>query len=183
MISDFIKGKKKFDYPAAIQQGIMLHRAIDTFTDTHEATREAKAVFRPHYRLYSGAFTDVVYDHFLATDPSEFSDSSLLEFSQTTYALLDKQQQWLPDKFALMFPFMKAHNWLFHYRTRQGTGKSLGGVVRRSVHLTESDTAYHLFEQHYQLLQDCYRHFWADVKPFAQNQFDSLQNDAKSDLE
>ena len=48
MISDFVKGKKKFDYPPGIQKGIMLHRAIDTFTDTHEATKLAKEVFRPH---------------------------------------------------------------------------------------------------------------------------------------
>jgi len=65
MISDFVKGKKKFDYPAEVQQGIELHRAIDQYTDTHIATREAKQVFPAHYRLYSGAFIDVVIDHFL----------------------------------------------------------------------------------------------------------------------
>jgi acyl carrier protein phosphodiesterase len=27
---------------------------IDTFTDEHPATKEAKEFFRPHYRLYSG---------------------------------------------------------------------------------------------------------------------------------
>lgn len=174
MISDFVKGKKKLDYPQDIQKGIMLHRMIDTFTDLHEATKEAKEVFRPHYRLYSGAFMDVVYDHFLAADPSEFSEPALLGFSKQVYAMLDEQAQWLPERFALMFPYMKEHNWLFNYRTRWGTGKSLGGVVRRSAYLTESDTAYHLFEQHYQLLQDCYRHFWASVKPFAKEQFDLL---------
>ena len=68
MISDFVKGKKKFDYPFRIQQGIMLHRLIDDFTDNHPATKEAKEFFRPDYRLYSGAFVDVVYDHFLAID-------------------------------------------------------------------------------------------------------------------
>ena len=148
MISDFVKGKKKFDYPAGIQKGIMLHRHIDNFTDTHEATREAKEIFRPHYRLYSGAFVDVVYDHFLAIEPAEFTESSLHDFSQQVYFTLDKQAQWLPEKFALMFPYMKEHNWLFNYRTSWGTGKSLGGVVRRSVHLTESETAYQLFEEH-----------------------------------
>lgn len=80
MISDFVKGKKKFDFPQDIQKGIMLHRMVDTFTDTHEATKEAKEVFRPHYRLYSGAFVDVIYDHFLAADPSEFSEPALLGF-------------------------------------------------------------------------------------------------------
>ncbi len=182
MISDFVKGKKKFDYPPGIQSGIMLHRTIDTYTDTHEATKEAKEVFRPHYRLYSGAFVDVVYDHFLATDANEFSEQSLLDFSQQTYKSLDKQVQWLPDHFAIMFPYMKEHNWLFNYRTRWGTGKSLGGVVRRAAYLTESDTAYQLFEEHYQLLQDCYRHFWASVKPFIREQFDLLQNDTKTAL-
>ena len=182
MISDFVKGKKKFDYPPVIQQGIMLHRAIDTFTDTHEATKEAKQVFRPHYRLYSGAFVDVVYDHFLATDPTEFTEQVLLDFSQQVYSALDKQLHWLPERFALTFPYMKEHNWLFNYRTRWGTGKSLGGVVRRSVYLTESDTAFHLFEKHYQLLQDCYRHFWTSAKPFAQKQFDLLQSNKEITL-
>ena len=74
IISDFVKGKKKFNYPSRIQAGIMLHRLIDNFTDEHAATREAKEFFRPHYRLYSGAFIDVVYDHFLATDETEFTE-------------------------------------------------------------------------------------------------------------
>ena len=64
LISDFVKGKKRFDYPEPIQQGITIHRAIDDFTDTHEAIASAKQIFRPAYRLYAGAFVDVVYDHF-----------------------------------------------------------------------------------------------------------------------
>lgn len=180
MISDHVKGKKKFDYPPGIQNGIMLHRVIDSYTDTHEATRQAKEIFRPHYRLYSGAFVDVVYDHFLATDDTVFTEQALLDFSQAVYAILDQKTQWLPERFAILFPYMKKQNWLFNYRTRPGTGKSLGGVVRRSVHLTESETAYQLFEQHYQLLQDCYRHFWASARPFIRSQFDALSNNTGS---
>lgn len=172
MISDYVKGKRKFDYPPGILNGIMLHRAIDSFTDIHEATKEAKEVFRPHYRLYSGAFIDVIYDHFLAIDNTEFTEQSLMSFSQQVYSELDRQIQWLPDPFARMFPYMKEQNWLFNYRTRWGTEKSLGGVVRRAVYLTESETAYQLFQEHYQLLQECYRHFWTDIKSFAKKEFD-----------
>jgi len=175
MISDFVKGKKKFDYPENIQKGIMLHREIDTFTDQHEATKAAKEIFRPAYRLYSGAFTDVVYDHFLATDENEFTKNALHDFSIQTYASLEKYPEWLPERFASMLPYMKQQNWLFNYHTRWGTEKSLGGVVRRSVYLSESETAFRLFEQHYQLLQDCYRHLWTSVKPFALMQFEEMQ--------
>ncbi len=174
MISDFVKGKKKFDYPKAIQQGIMLHRAIDTFTDDHPATKEAKEIFRPSYRLYAGAFVDVVYDHYLATDANEFAEQSLFDFSQQVYTTLDGYLSLFPEKFAAMYPYMKQHNWLFNYRNKGGTEKSLGGVVRRSLYLTESDTAYKLFEENYQPLQDHYRHFWADLKPFAQREFEKL---------
>ncbi len=31
MISDFVKGKKQYDYPDGIQKGIRLHRIIDLF--------------------------------------------------------------------------------------------------------------------------------------------------------
>ncbi len=176
LISDFVKGKKKFDYPAGIQKGITLHRVIDRFTDDHEATREAKQVFRPVYRLYSGAFVDVVYDHFLATDPAEFTESSLFDFSQRVYKELDSNIHWLPERFAGMYGYMKQQNWLYHYRTMIGAQRSLGGVVRRSAYLTDSEPAARLFQQHYPLLQECYRHFWAAVKPFAKEQLQLLLN-------
>ena len=176
LISDFVKGKKKFDYPTWIQQGITLHRIIDTFTDEHEATREAKEFFRPHYRLYSGAFIDVVYDHFLAIDKTEFPRESLLNFSQQVYEILDNYQHWFPQRFAVMFPYMKNQNWLYNYRTIQGAENSFEGVVRRAVYLTESGTAAFLFEKHYQPLHECYRQFWKDAKPFVQRQFDLLRN-------
>ena len=89
MISDFVKGKKKFDYSSGIQKGIALHRAIDAFTDTHKATHAAKQCFRPAVGLYAGAFLDVVYDHFLANDRNEFADDkALLLFTQNTYSSL-----------------------------------------------------------------------------------------------
>jgi acyl carrier protein phosphodiesterase len=174
MISDFIKGKKKFDYPELIQKGIALHRAIDNFTDTHEATKEAKVFFRQTYRLYAGAFVDVVYDHFLANDENEFAADSLYVFSQEVYSTLDDYQSFLPEKFARMFPYMKEHNWLFNYREKWGTGKSLEGVVRRALYLQESASAFRIFEENYQPLKECYRQFWADLKPFAKNQFQIL---------
>ena len=70
---------------------------------------------------------------------------------------------------------MKKQNWLFNYRTLPGIEKSLGGVVRRAAYLTESDTAAYLFEKHYQPLQQCYRQFWQDVKPFIKREFDILK--------
>lgn len=172
MISDFVKGRKKFDFPVKVQQGITLHRIIDTYTDTHEATKEAKEIFRPVYRLYSGAIIDVLYDHFLALDPEEFTDTALMEFSQVVYHDLAIQGEWHPPGFSRMFPYMRSQNWLYHYRTLQGTKNSLAGLIHRAAYLSDSQPAADLFEEHYQPLKLCYRQFWQDLKPFARRQFE-----------
>lgn len=174
MISDFVKGKKKFDYPLNIQKGITLHRLIDTFTDDHAVTKKAKEAFRSHYRLYSGAFVDVAFDHFLAIDENEFTKDSLFSFSQQVYATLDHHIPWLPEQFAAMLPYMKKQNWLYHYHTIDGIEKSFAGVERRATFLTVSHAADDLFEEHYQLLQDCYRQFWNELKSFARHQYEIL---------
>ena len=169
MISDFVKGRKKFEYPEEIQQGIALHREIDSFTDNHFATKEAKNIFRPVYRLYAGSFIDVIYDHFLALDENEFTNDSLKTFTINTYNLLDMYTDHFPEKFRAMYPYMKTHNWLYHYRYREGIQKSLGGVVRRSRYLTESDTAYLLFNEHYDELKQFYKLFFPELKSMALN--------------
>jgi len=174
LISDFVKGKKKFNYAQGVQKGIALHRAIDTFTDGHEATKLAKNVFRPHYRLYSGAFVDVVYDHFLATDSSEFSEETLESFSENVYDILDRHIDYLPERFTRMFPYMKLQNWLFNYRTKWGTEASFGGLVKRARYITESETASSLFEEHYKTLHECYKMFFPEVKSFAQGMYGTL---------
>jgi acyl carrier protein phosphodiesterase len=167
LISDFVKGRNKFNYPDAIQKGIALHRAIDAFTDSHEAVKQAKNIFRPHYRLYSGVFTDVVWDHFLATDASEFTAYTLQIFSQRVYDVLDQHINYLPERFAHMLPYMKSQNWLFNYRTVPGTEASFEGLVRRARYIDESGTAAILFEKHYETFHNYYRAFFPDVRSFA----------------
>jgi len=174
LISDFVKGNKKFLYPESIQKGIALHRAIDRFTDSHEATSIAKNVFKDEYRLYSGAFVDVVYDHFLANDPGEFSEETLRNFSENVYRVLDRQVEYLPQRFAGMLPYMKSQNWLFNYRSRGGTESGFRGLVRRAQYMDESETAAMLFASNYNTLQSCYRMFFPEVRSFAVEMYQEI---------
>lgn len=174
MISDFVKGAAKFSFNGNVQKGITLHRWIDEYTDNHEATRQAKVFFRPSYRLYSGAIVDVLYDHFLANDESEFDDFSLKEFSKKTYSELEKNATELPNRFLQMFTYMKTEDWLYNYKYTEGVRKTLHGLVRRAAYLKESDTAYRLFLQHYAELNNCYHAFFKDVKQFAKEKFEQL---------
>ena len=175
MISDFVKGKTKFTYPPGIQNGIMHHRAIDEFTDAHPATKKAATFFRPAYRLYSGAFVDVVYDHFLALDKNEFKDQQALQnFALHVYKTLDENISVLPPRFQDSFPHMKQHNWLFNYQYRVGIEKSFGGLVYRAAYMNESATAFEVFNKNYDELKDCYDIFFPTLKKFAAQYLDTL---------
>ena len=175
MISDFVKGRKRFDYSEEIQQGINLHRQIDAFTDVHAATKEARAFLKPAVGLYSGAFVDVVYDHFLANDSAEFTDLSLQEKAKDTYRVLHDFKEQLPPNFQRMLPFMQSQNWLYNYRSIAGTESSFGGLVRRASFLESSKPAFELFQEHYQALRECYNAFFPFVKAFSKSQIEELK--------
>jgi acyl carrier protein phosphodiesterase len=194
LISDFVKGRKKLDYPPGIQRGIALHRAIDTFTDTHAVTRRAKGIFRAAYGLYAGALLDVAYDHFLANDEEAFAGvdgggvgaggqgeagedpggsaaavlgARLKAFSQRTYAQAEEWEEWFPERFRRIFPYMRAQDWLYHYRYREGIYNSFAGLARRAAYMPDTTIACRLFDEHYSELGACYREFFPALKEFA----------------
>ncbi|HMH22579.1 MAG TPA: ACP phosphodiesterase [Puia sp.] len=180
MISDFVKGKKKYDFLPGIQQGIALHRAIDGFTDSHEITRQAKAYFRKDYGLYAGPLVDVVYDHFLANDPKQFPGEMLASFAEKTYSQLGPFRAVFPEKFARMFPYMQSQNWLYHYRFKEGIVNSFAGLARRAAYMSAPAMAGRILEASYLELGACYTAFFPALKDFAFNFLQQLLRDPDS---
>jgi acyl carrier protein phosphodiesterase len=175
MISDFVKGKKKFDYSEGVQKGIGLHRAIDEFTDKHPITLEAKKFFKPAYGLYAGAFMDIVYDHFLANDRSEFKqEEDLKAFSHGVYRQIGGYQPDLPERFQRVFFYMQGQDWLYHYRFKESIFNSFKGLVRRAKFIEEYQSACLILEEHYEALHFFYAGFFPDLKKFAHSKWADL---------
>lgn len=169
MISDFVKGKKQYDYPIGIQKGIRLHRAIDTFTDAHPSTAIIKHVFKPAVGAYAPAFADVVYDYYLANDPKQLSEADWKGFAEEVYQTLEANRHFLPDRFAQMLPYMREHNWLYHYRLRWGIQQSFGGIRRRAKYLIEATDPFEVFQHEDAKLQTAYDQFFPDIYTFCKD--------------
>jgi acyl carrier protein phosphodiesterase len=181
MISDFVKGKKKFDYPDRIQMGITLHRKIDEFTDTHPATRQAKQFLKSAAGLYAGSFVDIIYDHFLANDAYEFEEGALAIFAQKTYKQLESSEQWMPELSQKFFFYMREQNWLLHYRSTQGIHNSFRGLCRRAKYIEDPDPVFNAFLNHYEELKMAYEFFFPHVKIFAYHELLYLRGSPQSD--
>lgn len=174
IFSDFIKGKKRFDYPKRIQDGITLHRAIDAFTDEHAVTARAKQYFKPVYGLYAAPFIDIVYDHFLATDESIFAKDELSVFAATTYQQLQQLEEVFPPNFRTVFHYMQLYNWLYNYSTAEGIFRSFNGLVHRASYMNDAQPACDIFIKEYTTLRECYQAFFPELKEFAYSTMRSL---------
>lgn len=174
LISDFVKGKKKFDYRPGILKGIHLHRAIDEFTDEHPVNKQAAKIFKPAYGLYSAAFLDVVYDHFLAVELAAAGQEGFEKFTLKVYNDIAAFEQELPDTFRNIFPYMRRHNWLYNYQFTFGIRNSLEGLVHRAKYISESQTAYHIFENNYRDLQTAFGEFFPQLRDFSLKKFSDI---------
>jgi acyl carrier protein phosphodiesterase len=178
MMSDFIKGNKKYALPKNIQNGITLHRLIDQYTDEHPATLAAKQLFKPKVGLYAGAFMDVVYDYFLANDLQVFPGlHQLKQFSETVYTTLQVYTPVFPQTFTPAFQHMQQNNWLLQYRSKEGIKRTFNGLVHRAQFLQAPIELLPILEKHRADFLDAYQHFFPDVVQFSSKQLAILLND------
>ena len=159
-LQDFIRNKDRFSFPEKIGEGITLHRAIDTFTDSHPEIHEAKKIFSPLVRLYAGAFVDVAFDYFLANSlPSE----TLKVHSEKVYRVLRNHEEFLPENFLRMLDRMEKDNWLYNYREDWGIEFSMKNVLNKAKYLNKNLAVFEVFLSSKPELQNHFDHFFPDV--------------------
>ena len=174
-LEDFIRNKDRYSFPKDIQDGITLHRAIDTFTDSHPAIHEAKKVFSPLVRLYSGAFVDVSMDYFLARDFSINSLKGWKKHSQKVYQVLNENEQFLSDNFKKMLVKMEHDDWLYNYREDWGIKFSIQNVLNKAKYLDKDIPVFQAFLDNKDVLQKCYDDFFSDLLAHAEAENAILQ--------
>jgi acyl carrier protein phosphodiesterase len=166
-IADAVKGKQHNLFSAKIQQGILHHRAIDSFTDTHSIVKISKRRLQLKYGHYKAVIIDILYDHFLAKNWSLYSSVPLEDFCQNTYNLLQTHQTILPKKTKHLLPYMTEQNWLYNYRTTEGISQILWGMNQRTKGLSQMDLASQDLLENYREFEDDFTLFFEDLQGFS----------------
>jgi acyl carrier protein phosphodiesterase len=162
-IADFVKGNQFNKYDEGIQRGILLHREIDHFTDTHAVVKESKNRLREEYGHYAPVIVDIYYDHFLARDFHLFSETPLDELAASFYQMIDKHRDQLPGEVKHMVTYMRRDNWLWHYRTVEGIHKALSGVARRTTFNSGMEKASQTLREDYEAFGREFHRFFPDL--------------------
>lgn len=173
-MADDIKGKNYKKYPKDIQTGILLHRHIDTFTDTHKTVRKSTKRLHEKYGHYSGIIVDILYDHFLAKNWKKYSDISLKKFVESFYDSLNNHIDLLPLRIQKMMPYMIADNWLLNYASINGIYSVLNGMNKRTQNRSKMHEAIHELELFYQEFENEFTIFFDDLIVFSKNKLQEL---------
>lgn len=173
-IADSIRGNKHKHLPLNVQKGIILHRAIDTFTDAHPTVRQSTRRLHENYSHYSGVIVDIFYDHFLAKNWDHYSDTPLDIFVDRFYDLLEENYTILPDGVKRMMPYMISDNWIYNYSNLDGISRVLSGMNRRTKNRSKMNYAILDLEAHYIDFEKEFSVFFDELKTYSKNQFEQL---------
>lgn len=167
-MADSIRGRDYRHYPEGMQKGVLLHRAIDTFTDSHPIARQSSKRLHRRYRHYSMVIVDIYYDHFLARNWHAYSNTPLEEFTENFYRLLEENLEAMPETVRHMAPYMIADNWLLSYRELEGIHKVLKGLNRRTGRKSGMDQAVSELEAYYSEFEAEFTTFFDELIIFSQ---------------
>ena len=174
-IADGIKGQHYKNYDRDIQIGILLHRHIDTFTDSHKTVRQSTKRLHKKYSHYSGIIVDILYDHFLAKNWSKYSETPLKHYVEHFYTSLNDNYEVLPTRIQKMMPYMITDNWLLSYASIEGISKVLSGMNQRTKNRSGMDEAVVELEAFYNEFEEEFTNFFDELIRFSKEKITELR--------
>lgn len=173
-IADSIRGNKYKHLPDRIQKGILLHREIDTYTDSHPIAKTSSKRLHNNYSHYSRVIVDIFYDHFLAKNWKQYSDTPLELFVDNFYDLLKDNITILPDNTKRMIPYMISDNWLLNYAKMEGISRVLSGMNRRTNNKSKMNYAILDLEKDYDAFEREFTSFFNELEAFSKQKYISI---------
>ena len=173
-IADAVKGKAMAEFAKEVKRGIILHRAIDDFTDHHPITKTSRSKLHSRYGHYSGVLVDIYYDHFLAKNWLNYSDVPLPEYTGWVYNILNMNHKVLPERIQYMLKYMIPQNWLLNYSHFDGIGKVLKGMAYRAKFESHMEHGVEDLELYYDEFEDEFTRFFPAIKEFVCNKLPTI---------
>ena len=163
-IGDFVKGSKFNAYPAGIRKGIILHRKIDSFTDSHLVVKETVMLLRPAFGRYSGIIADMYFDYFLAINFSTYSSQkSLYLFAHRFYFFAFLNYNHLPIKVKRFIFHFISSNRLYKYASLDGLRRSLEIMAGYKIPALDPDKTIAFLMENHDELEHKFHQFFPDL--------------------
>jgi acyl carrier protein phosphodiesterase len=171
IMADYFRGERLEDYTDSLVRGILQHRAVDAFTDSHRAflaCRDELASDAPPHA--AAILVDLFWDNILGSEWDEFGrplcGQGLGDFAAGVYRKLESAKAFYSRQFARIAPWLISMDWLSAYARVEGIERVIDGLARRLPHGMRLAGSAKLLESHRQGLEGGLRVFWPDILTF-----------------
>lgn len=171
-IGDAVKGSTYTNYPQPIAKGILMHRAIDEYTDNHQSIKETVRNMRPNFGRYSAVLLDIYFDYLLASHFNEFSTTSLNHFSRRFYWTILANWRYLPERIKNFMWHFISTNRLGQYAHIEGIRESLNIMYRYNRLPIDVENAVSFLAENQEDLWSVFYPFFIEVKNEFSNYID-----------
>lgn len=129
---DWIKGSLPGALPSDLARGVALHRAIDSYAESHPAFCRSRARVSAARRRYAGVLVDVFYDHLLASNWNALHHLPLEAYCASVYGMIRARLTDLPASSRAPLLLMASEDWLSSYTEIAGIADVLARMSRRA---------------------------------------------------
>jgi len=182
-IGDSVRGDDFLQLEYRVQQGVLLHRKIDRFTDQHAAFKHICSIMRDGFSRYAPVVADVFLDHFLARDWERFNTQPLKEYVQWAQGLLASRIEGCPERSRRYFHYLNKTNTLVQYQSIDGICNTLSQMSKRTRFKSGMENAEPVLTNCYNELEENFEIFFPEVVKFASTSISDLTSPIQKSTE
>ncbi len=164
LFGDFVKGSKFNHFSTKIQEGIILHRKIDSFIDQHKDVLDLKLMLYQDLPKVAGIAVDLFFDHLLAKNWQIHHIREYELFLNDFYVHDSTIEIDLTPDFKQFITIFRERKWLNHYPTAFGLVKSCEGVSKRISFTNKLAEAPEIFYKWENEIQAVFQKYMLDAK-------------------
>jgi acyl carrier protein phosphodiesterase len=165
LLGDFARGVDADSLPAAVRAGLLNHRAVDRFTDSHPLVLEMKRRFSRRRRRFAGIALDIYFDHLLLSHWERFEERSLDAVIAEFYRRMSAGQSLMPGmEMRRVTRRMVEHDWFGSYRDADAIAESLDRVAARIRFVNDFDNAIEELQRHHEMIRGGFLEFYPQLR-------------------
>ena len=173
-IADGVRGKQSKTFSTQIQQGILLHRAIDTYTDAHTCVDTSITRLHDTQGRFAPVVVDIFYDHFLAKNWLDYHEQPLEIYAKEFYSFVRTYWQILPERVQKTVFYMEKQDWLYNYRSMKGMMRVFEGMSQRTKFPSNMLTAPQDLEKDYLLFEADFTAFFPQLVEYSKEKLNEI---------
>jgi acyl carrier protein phosphodiesterase len=164
LLPDLVGLEHQRIYSGDVLRGITCHQCIDAFTDSHPVVRLSIERLGAKHRRLGGILIDMFYDHLLAANWRQYSDTSLEDFAREVYQSLEIAGPLAPPMIRPHLQRMRDSNLLCSYCELGGIEAALSRIGMRFRAPIELGHATEELRRHYPALADDFSRFFPELQ-------------------